>query len=151
MSDAPSISILLPLRRPLLTTWTTCILLDCKNDELHIKIESGVLPFVWDIRSAIATQPFLRVLASSVLQIQKNGKAISNLELSAVIDATMPHHRPILRATELARMFSCDQGHVTNLILGGLLVEDGRQSRSNETRRVTRVSLIRFLTARRVA
>ena len=118
---------------------------------MHFKVEAGILPFVWDIRSAFSKQPFLRVLASSVMEIQKTGKAVQNSELGVVIDSIIPHHRPILRATEVARMFSCDQCHVTGLILSRMLVEDGKRSRANETRRVTRDSVVRFLTQRRVA
>ncbi|MEO7299002.1 MAG: hypothetical protein ABI042_10565 [Verrucomicrobiota bacterium] len=146
----PPLAITLPSRRPLLSVWSVCSLLDCDSADVTKKIEDGTLPFAWDIHSSRSTKRHVRILARSVAEIQSNGKASAKASLSAVIDSILPHSRERFRACELARFFSCDLCHMTHLVREGSLCEIGKRKHTNQTRIVTRASVIKFLTARRM-
>src|SRR5690606_4447730 len=116
---------------------SVCAMLDCDSEDVVLKIESGILPYAWDLRIPNAAKAFLRILARSVSEIQSKGKANGDDDLSTVIDSILPHHRDIIRSYELGRMFSCDPCHITHLIKARCLEEIGSKQFRTQPRKVT--------------
>ena len=136
--------------RPLLSLWTACSLLDCGELEILKKVESGLLPFAWDIRRSKASRSCLRVLARSVSELQKSGKADASCELRQVIDSILPRFHQTIPSTEIARLLNCGGDHVANLIRDGLLGRFEVTKPPKQAPKITRQSFVQFLTERRI-
>jgi hypothetical protein len=139
----------LPAARPLIPVEVAMVLLDRDEDEVLAAIESGVLGWAWNIGCPTAERRELRIWRDSLLALL-NGQANPETDLTKILRGVLPN-RPV-RSTELQRFFSCSSTHVTHLLRDGCLTAAGRRQREdgpNSFTRITRDSVLKFLTERR--
>ena len=157
----------LPAARPLIPVEVAMVLLDRDEDEVLAAIESGVLGWAWNIGCPNAERRELRIWRDSLLALlegrrqetggpegrsQEDSKEQKPLSLEEILRGVLPN-RPV-RSTELQRFFSCSSTHITHLLRDGCLTAAGRRQRDdgpNSFTRITRDSVVKFLTDRREA
>lgn len=147
---------MVPAMRPMMPIPAAMVLADRGEDYVLAAIETGALPFAWDIRGAASSRREIRIWRSGLLVWLANPlAALAGIttfpEEQTVLVSMLPHSRPELRGTELQRMFSCGHSHVINLITDGLLVSTTKaRTGANGSPRITRASVLKFLQNRRV-
>jgi hypothetical protein len=104
------------LRRPLLRVQTVQDCLAKTRDEVNAMIESGELPFAFDLSAKPATRKELRIFTLCVAEKTgwKNPAGqTKNYQLSEVIRAILPQRD--VRSTELRNLFACSCDHIYQL------------------------------------
>ena len=146
-----------PVARPLVPVAVAMVLADRGEDYVLAAIETGAIGFAWDIRGRAAAAREIRMWRDSLLAWLANPvmeRAAGPVRLQddrAILGSLFLHSRPELRGTELQRMFSCGHSHVINLIKDGLLTATTKAgSGPRGSPRITRASVINFLSSRRV-
>ena len=140
------------LRRPLwrLTTAQEC--LDKSRDEVTAMVESGELPWAWDLGLGRSRRE-IRVLSASVVEKSigpiPNLGSTQNLQLSEVLDLVLPKRD--LRSTELTRIFGCSHQQVGQLAPHFAIVKQSRAADGPDSYKVfSWASVATFLKKRRV-
>ncbi len=147
------------LRRPLMHPSVAEDCLDVSRTRFDAMIESGELPWAWDLSSGRSrNRKEVRVLAHSVVEratgpIQAIG-ATRNLKLPEVVNLILPQTRETLRGAELQRLFHVSSDLIRNL-------SDAREIKRvnerlpavgpNASPRFTFASLVELLSRRRIA
>ena len=144
------------LRRPLLHASTVEDCLDISPFQLLALIESGALPWAWNL-AAGRSRKEIRVLAHSVVEraigTAGNIGATRNLKLPEVIGLILPKLRPSLKGTELQRLFHIGPDLVRYLSEAKVLslIPENRPAKGiNSSPRFTRVSVVKLLETRRL-
>jgi hypothetical protein len=144
------------LHRPLWHTQTAQEVLDINRLKMAEMIQSGQFPWVFNIGTG-KHEAEIRLLAHSAVEMQlgilPQIGATKNLKLPEVIDLCVPVKREVVRGTEIQRWWNCGPSLVQ------LLAETGELERlagthpktgPNASPRLTRSSLVKFLSKRRV-
>lgn len=127
------------------------VLLDRDEDDILRAVETGALRWAWDIATAGAARRELRIWRGSLISLMER-KAEPDQDEARVIDDFLPHRD--VRTTELQRWFSCSSTHVHALLDLHIMRESAPATASSGPRSyslIERGSVVRFLTARRVA
>ena len=144
---------LVTLRRPLLSLDACAAIANKDNDELITAAESGrVLAF--NLQRSKSGRRLMRILASTLIDYLDGDSSAEKVWPPLVVRAKVadlfPALSPTLDAITVARLFSCDSGHVTGLIRDKA-IRCERRSGVNSSARVSRESCVEFLTQRRMA
>lgn len=145
------------LRRPL---WHPCTVeecLDISRIKLNALIESGELPWAWNLGNGPARKE-IRILAHCVVEkvvgpLAQIGST-RNLKLPEVIGLILPQRRESLRCIELQRLFHVSPDLVHFLHSAGEIdrvKEKLPTTGPNASPRFTRASLAKMLERRRIA
>jgi hypothetical protein len=95
--------------------------LDLNADQVNALLDEGKL-IVFNIAVKETTRKNLRVLTRSIEHYREtDGKSPLLLEWPEIFKLILPHDKHFVRGLEIQRSLNCDQGHVGNLILAGLL------------------------------
>lgn len=115
------------------------------EDTVLAHIESGALPFAFDLATPGARRAELRVWRGAM------DKQTATLD-QVIEDVLGPSPLPTLNVRTLRHRWVCSSTHVHHLIEAGLLSEVGGENRKRtNTRHVSRLSAEAFLKARRKA
>lgn len=120
------------------------------EDEVLAAVYDGRLGWAWDIQTHESTRMYPRILPSSVAAFQAGDFSHGLRVLDEVIPEVIPHGRETLTAVEWAWRFNCGADHVANLIREGSLEVRPGPRRANESPRILRDSILRFLRTRRI-
>ena len=105
------------LRRPLWQLATVSDCLDMPREEIEAEIESGKIPWAFNIAATTKTRQETRVLGACIVERAMgpvNGiGATQNMQLPEVLNLVLPARD--IRSTELQRIFSCTHQHVYQL------------------------------------
>jgi hypothetical protein len=130
--------------------------LDVPRRSVLAMIESGALPWAWNISAGRSHKDF-RILAHCVVEQQSGPVAgvgkTRDLELPEVLNLLLPQIRPTLRGVDLQRLFACSADAVRDLHRAGelVMVAERRPAQgTNSSPRFTRESIAHFLERRRV-
>jgi len=135
------------LRRPLLPSKAVEALLDLGPDGVIREIESGRLEWAWDIRSPDAAKRDLRVWAPCVRHFMDGVFApIAGDPYAAILPAT----RAVWRGTDLQRLFTCSETHITHLLDAGELTALNPQRARTISAEIPRLAVLNFLLKRRL-
>ena len=167
MTTAPQLSfdLRIPTRRPLLPLKAAMWFLDRNEDELLALIQSGQIGFAFDLRREGAARMLLAVWRGSAVKYRVDEQKSEEMAwqyskfypgaatgLEEVLHDILPE-RPALRSVEVKNLFTCNQGHLANLIADGALAVDGRRAVAARgplsSPWITRASVAEFLTRRR--
>lgn len=146
----------LPAMRPLVPISTAMVLGDQDEDRVQAAIDTGGIPFAWDIRGLAAAAREIRIWRESLIWwLTTRGTfptvAAQFPDLAAVVARLFPHARDEVKGTELQRMFSCGHSHIINLINDGLLVATTKPGPGPlGSPKITRASVVGLLLQRRV-
>ena len=119
-----SLDLRIPTRRPLLPLKAAMVFLDRNEDDVLALANDGRLAWCFDLRGNGAERMLLYVWRTSAVEYVVG--QFSEHTLREVISDVLPD-RPYLRATEVKNTFSCNQGHLANLIAAGLIRTDRRR------------------------
>ncbi len=131
-------------RRPFSSVWQASTLLDCTERRVYHFIQEGRLPLAFDISRPGVERHCLRLATASVVALQRHRCPPADLE--PFLAGVLPASQFSYKAPQVARMLQCDFDHVYRLIATKVLEDVGGRTRY----RVSRQSLLRFLTERRV-
>jgi hypothetical protein len=145
------------LRRPLMHFAVAEECLDIKRPRLNALIESGELPWAWNLGHGTARKE-IRILALCVVeratgQVPSIG-ATRNLKLPEVVNLVLPQRRENLRAVEIQRLFHIGEDSIRDLQAAGEIKrvpEKLPAQGPNASPRYTRASLVKLLERRRMA
>jgi len=143
-------------RQPLMHPVMVESILEIKRPQLMRLVESGGLPWAWDL--GLGSVRFeLRILSASVVEralgspIPSVG-ATKNLKLPEVVNLIIPQVRQSLRGAELQRLFHITPKFVADLSLAGeisRISEHLPATGPNASPRFTRDSIVKLLEKRR--
>lgn len=144
------------VRRPLMHPSVAEECLDLSRANLIAQIESGNLPWAWDL-STRGGRREIRILAYCVIEkvtgiIPEIG-ATKDLKLPEVIALILPSVRQSLRGAELQRLFHVSSDNVRDLNAAGKIrrLPENLPARGvNASHRYTRQSLARLLKETRI-
>ena len=150
-----SFDLRIPTRRPLLPLKAAMVFLDRSEDDIDRLVDDSHLAG-FDLSAPGAKRRWLVVWRQSCVNYKADGDCGENATVEEIIADCLPK-RETLRATEVKALFSCNQGHLANLIgagclhvaaagLGGTAAVRGPKS----SPLVTRASVAKFLTDRRI-
>lgn len=146
-----SFDLRIPTRRPLLPIKAAMVFLDRNEDEVLALANDGKLAWCFDLRGAKAERMLLYVWRTSAAEYAVN--QFAEHALREVLADILPD-RPYLRGTEVKNTFSCNQGHLANLIEAGLIRTDKRREVAGagplSSPWVITESVREFLTERRI-
>ena len=131
-------------RRPFISVWQAVTLLDCPERRIYHYVQEGRLPLAFDISRPGGGRVFLRMATASVVALQRHCRPPTELE--PFLAGVLPACQFSYKAPQLARLFQCDSDHIYRLIGAKVLEDVGGSTRY----RVSRESVIRFLTGRRI-
>ena len=145
------------LRRPLWHPGTVEECLDISRSKLNALIESGELPWAFNLGNGPARKE-IRILAHCVVE-RATGTlpaigATRNLQLPEVINLILPQNRQNLRCIELQRLFHVSPDLIHFLHGAGEIDRVSEKlpaTGPNASPRFTRGSLVKMLDKRRVA
>ncbi len=145
------------LRRPLMHPCMAEECLDISRPKLTALVESGQLPWAWNLGCGNARQE-MRILAHCVMEratgINPAIGATKNLKLSEVLNLILPEQRQSLRAVELQRLFHASPDMIRDLGEVRAIRKISEKLPAvgpNASPRYARLSLVKFLTDRRIA
>jgi hypothetical protein len=144
------------LRRPLWPAEVAEVCLDIPRRQLLAMMESGELPWAWDLSNGTVRNE-IRILAASVVE-KSSGPltaigATRNLNLAEVVNLILPQKRATLRSVEVQRLFHVSPDLVADLHASGeieRLAEVLPATGPNASPRYTRASLANLLKKRRM-
>jgi hypothetical protein len=141
MNDLHQLDFLASLFSPLITTEQAAFILDdCSPRHVLDLVDEGKLRAI-SIASGDADRRELRIFSYSVhWLVREPVKPFPAVELDRII----PHSRPTLLRSELARLLSCSERHVSNLNL------DGPRGQHDKRHRVYREAVLAWLAAAEV-
>jgi predicted DNA-binding transcriptional regulator AlpA len=145
----PLLNLTIHHRTALVTVGTAMAVLGVDGETVHARIESGALPWAWDIGvhdAAVQARGEqvnggVRIWARSLIAPDPR------LKLDLVVGCIIGERRERLRAGEVCRLFLCSRPTVWGLVKSGALAGP----LVDHTQWVTRASLVRFLTERRLS
>lgn len=146
----------LPAMRPLVPISTAMVLGDQDEDRVQAAIDTGAIPFAWDIRGLAAAAREIRMWRESLIWWLTTMGTFPTVAaqfpaIEDVVARLFPHSRDLIKGTELQRMLSCGHSHVINLIKDGLLDTTTEiRTGPNGSPQITRVSITQLLLDRRV-
>ena len=143
-------------RRPL---WHPCVVEECLDilrPKLNAMVESGQLPWAWDLGTGRQRKE-LRILGHSVIEramgpIREIG-ATKSLGLPEVVNLILPQSRTVYRSIDLQRMFHLGPELIQNLIASGEIEKVSQALTStgvNASASFTRWSVAKLLEKRRI-
>ncbi|MGA2028548.1 MAG: hypothetical protein ABSG87_00530 [Verrucomicrobiota bacterium] len=144
------------LRRPLWHPATVEECLDIQRPKLTALLDSGELPWAWNLGAGRARKE-LRILAHCVVErvmgeLKEIG-ATRNLKLPEVVNLILPQKREALRSVEIQRLFHCRADMLRDLHKAGEIkkVSENLPGHGpNASPRFTRESLAALLEKRRI-
>jgi hypothetical protein len=131
-------------KRPFSSVWQAATLLDCTEREIYHYIQEGRLPLAFDIARPGGGRACIRMATASVVALQRSRPPCADLE--PFLAGVAPEKQFSYQAPQLARLWQCDPDHIYRLIKTHVLEDVGGPTRY----RVSRESVVRFLTDRRV-
>lgn len=134
------------IRRPLMDISTAALLLDVMEADVEHFIADKAF-VVFNIALPASGRSYLRLMTQSVLEPEKPLVKEDSTRLAGII---LPASHITFSGVEIARLLHCSPTHVANLIKAGCLAEIGRHSPVNESPKIAKASLARFLISRRV-
>jgi hypothetical protein len=111
----------IPARRPLLPLKAAMVFLDRDEDGVVSLVENGNLSVAFDLSARGAARRLLMVWRQSAVEYCAGGPRPHEME--EVMADILPD-RPSLRVSEVKNIFSCNQGHLANLVEQRLLLLD---------------------------
>jgi hypothetical protein len=130
--------------RPFSSVWHAATMLDCTERQVYHYIQEGRLPLAFDICRPGADRVCIRMATASVLALQRI--RLPSADLAQFLELVAPATQFSFKAPHLARLLQCDQDHIYHLIAAKVLEDVGGLTRY----RLSRESVIRFLTERRI-
>jgi hypothetical protein len=131
-------------RRPFSSVWQAATMLDCSERRVYHHIQEGRLPLAFDISRPGGERVYIRLATASVMALQRHRRPPSDLD--QFLAEALPPGQFSFKAPQVARMLECDPDHIYRLIGANVLEDIGGSTRY----RVSRESLVRFFTERRV-
>lgn len=146
MIRQPSLPLILPSTAALVTVEAARVLLSLDEDSVLALVDHGQLRWAWDIAVAQSRIREVRIWAQCLVARQQGGEQPGR-DLAAVVPEVIGvTTRTRLRASEVRGLLCCSQQHIQRLVASGALDGDVE----DRTRWVTRISLEKFLTSRRI-
>lgn len=147
MFRQPGLDLICPASAALMGIDAARVLLCADEDSVMAMIDHGHLRWAWDISVSGGPLREVRIWIQCVVARQRGlpqpGRALGDV-IPEVIGVTT---RTRLQASKVRDLLNCSQQHIQRLVEAGALQGDVEQ----RTRWVTRESLERFLTVRRIA
>jgi hypothetical protein len=140
--------------RPLVPLDAVMCLLEKTEDEALELMESGALPVAFNLASSGARKRQLAVWRVCFWEYKEAGFA-ADRETEIVLKDIVPGHRLDFRLTEVKNMFCAKPDHVRALLAQGQLAVQGLRPvpalGPKSSPYITRTSILKFLTDRRIA
>jgi hypothetical protein len=150
MGDQAEVPMLRQLR-PLVPICVAKIALDRDEDSVLELIESGNLPWSWDIRGGRVKRREIRILTRSLLACAHNLTPPQESE-DQILNTLLPPGSEDLTNKRLEALFSASQQHIYALVRSGQIqaLNEGRRGPGGYLR-ASRDSVLEFLRKRRVS
>lgn len=133
------------IKRPLISIPSVALLLDVMEMDIE-KMVAADRVVAFNIALPKSGRSYVRVMTLSLSNLALGKETTSHL-----VGQIIPVGHIIFSGLEVARILHCCPTHITNLIKNKCLVEIGRHSPKNESPKISRASLVSFLSSRRVA
>jgi len=131
-------------KRPFSSVWQAATLLDCSERQVYHYIQEGHLPLAFNIARPGGERACLRMATAAVVALQRHRPPPTELE--PFLAEVTPETQFSFKAPQLAQLWQCDLDQIYRLIEAKALEDIGGPTRY----RVSRESVVRFLTDRRV-
>ena len=150
-----SLPMTVQVRRPLMDVAAARLFLDQDEDYVLSAIDSGLLPWAWDLRGLNAGRSEIRLWAPCVIELAKalRENAIPKPDErphSLVFSSLWKHTRPVLMSTEVFRVWNCGSSHVHNLIGAKLLTPTRTDCKCTNAVPLSRESVEKFMEERKL-
>jgi hypothetical protein len=140
--------------RPLVPLDAVMCLLEKTEDEALFLVESGALPVAFNLASEGSRKRQLAVWRVCFWEYKSSGFSADRETGEALADI-VPGHRAEFRLREVTMMLSAKADHVRDLVAQGSLVVQGLRPvpamGPKSSPYITRTSILKFLTDRRIA
>ncbi len=140
---------LIPVRSPLLSVGTVSSVLHLPSDRILKLIDSGALAFAFDISGEKSTKITAKISAQSLLDYVRHEKNQTDLTTDQFLQSILPSY-PLISATAVSRILSCNADHVGILVAEKTLPEATPRKFKKQSPKISCESVFHFLKRRRI-